>query len=183
MKELKISIIYHSDSDDKNTEKMAFYIGKGCSMNGINVKIMSLDNYDKEFMCESKAVVIGSPNWDGTCCWQVKRFLDTELKGNVAGKIGSAFISQNQSGGGGSFAVMSIIAAELIHGMMIYSGGMTCGRPFTHFGSISTKAPIDNDKDACLKLGENIANKVLELFGSEMSLGKEFDYCEKSSNY
>jgi len=165
MKELKISIIYHSDSDDKNTGKMAQCIGEGCAMKGIAVSVMSLDSYDKEFMCDSQAIIIGSPNWDGTCCWQIKRFLDTELKGNVDGKLGAAFISQNEAGGGGSFALMSIIAAGLIHGMLIYSGGISLGRPFTHLGAISTKAPLDNDRERCLKLGQNIAEKVLELFG------------------
>lgn len=167
MKELKISIIYHSDSEDKNTEKMAQCIAEGCSMEGITVRVMSLDSYDKVFMCDSQAIIIGSPNWDGTCCWQIKRFLDTELKGNAAGKLCAAFISQNQPCGGGSFALMSIIAAGLIHGMLIYSGGMSLGRPFTHFGAISTKAPIDNDRECCVKLGQNIANKAIELFGDK----------------
>lgn len=165
MKELKISIIYHSDSDDKNTEKMARLITEGCAGMDVTVKCMTLDDYDKEFMCSSQAIIVGSPNWDGTCCWQVKRFLDTELKGNVAGKLGAVFISQNEAGGGGSFAAMSIITAFLIHGMLVYSGGIALGRPFTHLGAISTKAPLDNDRERCLKLGRNIAIKVCELFG------------------
>jgi NAD(P)H dehydrogenase (quinone) len=167
MKELKISIIYHSDSEDKNTEKMALLIAEGCAVDGITVKCMTLETYDKVFMCESQAIIIGTPNWDGTCCWQIKRFLDTELKGNVAGKLGAVFVSQNEAGGGGSFVAMSIIAAFLIHSMLVYSGGMGLGRPFTHLGAISTKAPVDNDRNRCLKLGRRIADKVIELFGKE----------------
>ena len=42
MKELKISIIYHSSSDDKNTEKMALLIAAGCAMKGITVRSTAL---------------------------------------------------------------------------------------------------------------------------------------------
>ena len=69
-------------------------------------------------------------------------------------------------GGGASFAEMTMISGMLVHGMLIYSGGISQGQPYLHFGAVSHRAP-DEDlyRERCLKLGENIARKAVELFG------------------
>ncbi len=56
---------------------------------------------------------------------------------------------------------MTIIAAMLVHGMLIYSRGAVSGQPYLHFGAVSRKAP-DKElyRERCLKLGENIATKA-----------------------
>ena len=97
----------------------------------------------------------------------MKKYLDTE-PGELAGKLAGVFVSQNwPGGGGGSFAEMSIIAALLVHGMLVYSGGICVGMPFLHFGAVSTKAPQDDlYRERCIKLGHTIAGKAVELFGS-----------------
>jgi len=49
----------------------------------------------------------------------------------------------------------------------VYSGGISQGYPPLHFGAVSQKAPTtDIDRDRARKLGENIARKAQELFGS-----------------
>jgi len=87
----------------------------------------------------------------------------------LARKLGGVFVSQNWPGGGGaSFAEMSIIAAMLVHGMMVYSGGISEGLPYLHFGAVSRKAPQEDlYRDRCIKLGENIARRALELFAKK----------------
>ena len=110
-------------------------------------------------------VIFGSPTYEGSCSWQIKKYLDTQPKG-LAGKLGAVFASQNWPGGGGaSFAEMTISAAMLVHGMLVFSGGVTHGKPFLHFGAVARKAP-DEDlyRDRCLKLGENLAAKAHQLF-------------------
>ena len=127
---------------------------------------MSIDDLDDAYLEDASAVILGSPTYEGTCSWQMKRFLDTQPKG-LAGKLGGVFASQNWPGGGGaSFAEMTIIAGMLVHGMMVYSGGIAQGAPYLHFGAVSRKAPDDGlYRDRCLKLGENIARKAVEVFG------------------
>lgn len=161
---MKVSIIYHSESG--NTKKMAELVKEGCQkVEGIEVKCISIDNTDERYVIESSAIIFGAPTYEGSCSWQMKKYLDTGPKG-LAGKLGGVFVSQNWPGGGGaSFAEMTIIAGMLIHGMLIYSGGITVGMPYLHFGAVSTKAPKDKlYKDRCNKLGENIAKKATELF-------------------
>ena len=161
---MKISIIYHSETG--NTKKMADLVKEGClSVEEVEARCMSIDDVDEEYIEESGAVILGSPTYEGTCSWQMKKFLDTEHTG-FAGKLAGVFVSQNWPGGGGaSFAEMSIIAGLLVHGMLVYSGGITNGMPILHFGAVSRKAP-DEDlyRERCLKLGQNIAQKAKELF-------------------
>lgn len=160
---MKISIIYHSETG--NTKRMADLIEEGCKkIKGIEVKTMSIDKLNKEFIKESKGVIFGSPTYEGLMSWQMKKLLD-EIDVELKGKVGGVFASQNWPGGGGAdLAEISIIAAMLIRGMLIYSGGITEGYPAVHFGAVSTKSPEGVDEERCLKLGENIAKKVMEIF-------------------
>ena len=60
------------------------------------------------------AVILGSPTYEGSCTWQMKRYIDSAAKG-LAGKLGGVFASQNWPGGGGaSFAEMTMIAGLLV---------------------------------------------------------------------
>ncbi len=129
---------------------------------------MSIEDVDGGYVGEAKAVIFGSPTYEGTCSWQMKRYLDTGPKG-LAGKLAGVFASQNWPGGGGaSFAEMSIIAGLLVLGMVVYSGGIAVGAPYLHFGAVSTRAPDDEFyRKRCIKLGQNIATKAVELYGNE----------------
>ena len=163
---MKIAIIYHSESG--NTKKMAELVREGCLKVGdTEARCMSIDEVDDAYVDQAAAVIFGSPTYEGSCSWQIKKFLDTQPTGLV-GKLGAVFVSQNWPGGGGaSFAEMTLIAAMLVHGMLVFSGGVTHGTPFLHFGAVARKAP-DEDlyHERCLKLGENIARKAQDLFPS-----------------
>ena len=70
----------------------------------------------------------------------MKKLLDT-ISVELAGKLGGVFASQNWPGGGGAdFTELTLIAGMLVRGMMIYSGGITRGHPFLHFGAVSEKS-------------------------------------------
>ena len=161
---MKIAIVYHSETG--NTERMAELVKEGCeSVSGVEARSMSVDETDGDYIRDAKAVIFGCPTYEGSCSWQLKKFLDTEPP-PLGGKLAGVFASQNWPGGGGaSFAEMTVIAACLVHGMLIYSGGISEGMPFLHFGAVSRKGP-DEDlyRERCLKLGQNIANKATEIF-------------------
>ncbi len=164
---MKIAVIYRSVSG--NTKKQAELVAEGAlSVPGIEVKTISIDNPDNTWIEESSAVIFGSPTYEGSCSWQMKKFFDTP-KVNFDGKLAGFFASQNWPGGGGAdFAEMTMIAAALVLGMLVYSGGITCGYPPLHFGAVSQKAPSsDIDRERAKKLGENIAAMALKLFDKE----------------
>ena len=161
---MKISVIYHSETG--NTEKMAALVKEGCSkIRGVEAECFSLEKIDGGYIERSKAVILGAPTYEGSASWQMKRFLD-EPSVELAGKLGGVFASQNWPGGGGaSFAEMTMIAGMLVRGMIIYSGGIAEGKPFLHFGAVSARAPEGLYAERCVKLGKNIAEKAVCLFG------------------
>ena len=164
---MKIAIVYHSETG--NTKQMAELVREGClRVPGVEARCMPIDDVDDAYVIESAAVILGSPTYEGACTWQIKRYLDTGPKG-LAGKLGGVFVSQNWPGGGGaSFAEMTVIAGMLVRGMLVYSGGITQGQPYLHFGAVSRRAPEEDlYRERCLKLGENIARKAAELFAKE----------------
>ena len=165
---MDISIIYYSETG--NTAKMAELVAHGCErVPGANPRVMSLEEVDLPFIQGSAAVIFGSPTHGANLSWQLKRFLEELDRDLLAGKLGGVFVSQNWPGGGGaSFAEMSIIDTLLVRGMLVYSGGLSAGDPPLHFGAVSHRAPEDDlNRSRCAKLGENVANKVTELFGND----------------
>ena len=163
---MKVAIIYHSETG--NVRRMAEVVQEGClQVPGVEAQCMSVDDVDAAYVEAAQAVILGTPTYEGTCSWQIKKFLDTSPPG-LGGKLGGVFASQNWPGGGGaSFAEMTLIAGMLVHGMLIYSGGIARGMPYLHFGAVARKGP-DEDlyRERCLKLGENLATKAVELFGA-----------------
>ena len=167
---MKVAVIYHSQTG--HTREMAELVAQGARSQGAEVRVMSVDEVDWAFVRESRAVLFGSPTYEGSCSWQMKRFLDEESGGlerhPLAGKLGAVFCSQGwPGGGGGSFAEMTLIGALLVRGMLVYSGGITAGTPFLHFGAVSAQAPREElYRERCLKLGRLVTHKAGELFGA-----------------
>lgn len=161
---MKIAIIYHSESG--NTEAAARLIASGCQrVEGVEARLMTIDAVDRAFLAEARAAILGCPNYEGTCSWQMKRFLDGP-DCEVSDKLCGVFCTQNwPGGGGGSFVEMTLIAGILVRGGLVYAGGITHGSPPIHFGSVAMKSPRGIDAERAVKLGENIAQKAAELFG------------------
>jgi NAD(P)H dehydrogenase (quinone) len=160
---IRIAIIYHSETG--NTERMAQMVDEGCrNIPDIETRLMRLEAVDSEYLNSCRAVILGCPNYEGCCSWQMKKFLDGP-EAALAGKLGGVFVTQNwPGGGGGSFAEMTMIAGMLVRGMLIYSGGITEGYPPVHFGAVSCKTPQGIDRERAVKLGRNIAAKASELW-------------------
>jgi NAD(P)H dehydrogenase (quinone) len=162
---MKVAIVYHSESG--NTARMAELVADGCRSVGdsVEVRLMTVDAPDAEYLRQCKAIIFGSPTYEATCSWQMKRYLDT-AGSELAGKLAGFFVSQNwPGGGGGSLAEMTMIAAALVRGMLVYSGGITQGLPYLHLGAVSCRAPEDRlYRDRCLHLGRVITLKAMELF-------------------
>lgn len=157
-----VVIIYHSETG--NTAQMANLIAEGVvRVKGAHVQLMGYDRIDEAEVRKAHAVIFGAPTYYGSMSWQMKRCLDT-LELDLAGKIGAVFAS-GMGGGGYELTELTLIAALLIRGMLVYSGGTGRGHPPVHFGAVSYNAPNGHYRDLCLKLGENVASKARELFG------------------
>lgn len=160
---MKIAIVYYSKSG--NTKKVAELIEEGAKrVSNVEVKCMSIEAADDDFIQEAKAVFFGSPTITGTFSWQIKQWLDTARHLKFAGKLGAVFATANYVGGGADLAELSMIGQLLVKGMLIYSVGAAEGQPFTHYGAVCIKDGDEGQQDRARIFGERIAKKAVELF-------------------
>jgi len=162
---MKVAIVYHSETG--NTARMAELVAEGCRSVSpdVEVALMTVFEPDPAYLRQARAIIFGCPTYEASCSWQMKRYLDTagsELEGKLAG----FFTSQNwPGGGGGSIAELTMVAAALVRGMLVYSGGITQGYPYLHLGAVSTRSPEESlYRERCQQLGRVITRKAMELF-------------------
>ena len=163
---IQVAVVYHSVTG--NTRRMAELVAEGCkAIDDVEVQVMSIDEIDEAWLEGAHALILGCPTYEGTLSWQMKKFLD-EISVDLAGKLGGVFASQNWPGGGGAdLAEINMIAAMLVRGMLIYSGGIAVGSPYLHFGAVSARLPEEGlYADRCRKLGENIAGMASDIFAA-----------------
>lgn len=162
---MKLSIIYHTKTG--NTKSVAELIAGGArSVESMQVKVMSIDEIDEEFIAKSKAVIIGCPTYCGTFSWQMKKWLDTS-KVKLADKLGGVFATENFIGGGADNAELAMIGHLLVKGMIVYSSGASKGHPYTHFGAVAIKDGDESQRERAKIYGKRIAEKAIELFVSK----------------
>ena len=93
---------------------------------------------------------------------EVKKLLDDSvgLHGQLAGKVGGAFSSSANVGGGNETTVMALIQALLIHGMVVQ--GSASG---DHYGPVAIGDLDDRSRGQCAALGRSIAALAVKLHG------------------
>jgi NAD(P)H dehydrogenase (quinone) len=154
----KILVIYYSKSG--NTKKMAEYITKGVQkVEKVDVESKAVEETQVEELLNIDGVIIGSPTYYGSMASPVKKFIDDSIKfhGKLEGKVGGAFSSSGNIGGGNETTIMDILRSLLIHGMIIQ--GSSKG---DHYGPVSIGKPKDRSKHLCIDYGERVAKLVLK---------------------
>jgi len=155
---VKILVVYYSRSG--NTKIMANMVAQGAEEEGAIVDLKEVSQVKSEELLIYDGIIIGSPTYYGTLAWEVKKLLDESVKfhGKLEGKIGGAFSSAANIGGGNETTILSILEAMLIHGMIIpgaYSGD--------HYGPVAINEPDTRPKEQCLALGSRIARLAKRL--------------------
>ena len=151
----KILIVYYTRTG--NTEKMARLVEKGARHEGADVDVQTVQETKPVHLLQYDALVFGSPTYYGTMAYGFKRLIDTsvEFHGQLEGKVGAAFASSANVGGGNETTVQSLLEAFLIHGMIIQ------GDPEgDHYGPVSIGAPDERAEIQCERLGLRVARLV-----------------------
>jgi len=155
----KILILYYSSTG--NTEKMAKLVEAGAKESGVSVAAKRVDDIKKvDELLEYDGIIVGSPTYYGTMAYQVKQLLDRSvaLHGKLEGKVGAAFSSSANIGGGNETTITDILNALLIHGMVV-QGDPQGG----HYGVVSIGAPDGRVEEQCRRLGRRVASLVKRL--------------------
>ena len=164
---MRISIIFFSETG--NTKKAAEWIARGAKgVPDTEVRLFNLKDTmapDQAYIESCDAVIFGTPTYFANMCWQVKQWFDTKAQYNLSGKLGSAFSTENSpNGGGGELAIMTLVNHMLVKGMLIYSSGAGCGRPFIHIGPTLVRDVMEEKQELCALYGERIAQQAHRLF-------------------
>jgi len=154
----KIIIIY--DSHTGNTAKMAELVSKGVKQEEVSCETKKVQEVNAEDLQTYQGIIIGSPTYYGQPSAAIKKLLDESVKfhGELEGKVGGAFTSSANIGGGNETTILGILEAFLIHGMIIQ--GTSNG---DHYGPVSITKPDKRAEEECLELGRRVAKLVKKL--------------------
>ncbi len=155
----KVLILYHSKTG--NTEAMAKAVAAGVKKEGVEVVLKRLEEASVDDLPKFDGIILGSPTYFASMSAETKRFVDDSIKyyPKLAGKVGAAFSSSGDLGGGSETAVLDLLRAFLVHGMVV--PGYTSGG---HYGPVSVGAPDADRKKVCQAMGETVAKLVKTLF-------------------
>jgi NAD(P)H dehydrogenase (quinone) len=121
-------VVYYSRSG--NTKEMAEIIAKAMNDAGLSTECKPVDKVHADDIPAYDAVVIGSPCYYGQMAAPIKHVIDELVSrhGQLNGKVGAAFSSSANTGGGSKTTVIGILEAMLIAG---WSSGAI---PSAHYG-------------------------------------------------
>ena len=83
-----------------------------------------------------------------------------KFHGRLAGKVGGAFSSSANVGGGNETTIRGILDALLIHGMIVQ--GVAAG---DHYGPVSIGKPDERASNQCRIYGKRVAELAAKLLG------------------
>ena len=157
----KVLITYYSRTG--NTGRMAELVAEGArEVEGAEVILKTVEETDAKGLTDYNAIIAGSPTYYGLMAAELKALFDESvvLHGQLEGKVGGAFTSAANLGGGNETTILSILQAMLIHGMIVQGTSQR-----DHYGPVAIGAPDDRATGECRKLGRNVAELAVRLHG------------------
>jgi NAD(P)H dehydrogenase (quinone) len=157
----RILVVYQSQSG--NTEKMAQRIVAGMkTVKGVEVVLQRVEATGPRDLLDFDAIMLGAPVYYGMPPAEVKDLIDKSVQhhGELKGKLGGAFASSANVGGGNETTVLDILHAWLIHGMLVVGS-----HEGDHYGPVSIGAPDARANKVCSNYGVLFAETAKRLFG------------------
>jgi len=151
-------VIYYSRSG--NTKEMAEIVAKAMNEGGLPTECKSVEKVKADDLLKYDAIVVGSPTYYGHMAGPIKDLFDgaVSFHGQLDGKIGAAFSSAANIGGGNETTIMGIIEAMLISGMIVQGDPQG-----DHYGPVSIGKPDKRVTQQCVRRGQRIAELTKKL--------------------
>ncbi|MHC4646082.1 MAG: flavodoxin family protein [Planctomycetota bacterium] len=151
-------VIYYSRSG--NTKEMADIIAGSMNDAGLATDCKHVDKVKADHLLGYDAIVVGSPTYYGHMAAAIKQLFDDAVAfhGRLDGKVGAAFSSAANIGGGNETTVMGIIEAMLICGMTVQGDPQG-----DHYGPVSIGKPDQRVHQQCRRRGQRIAELTKKL--------------------
>ncbi len=151
-------VVYYSRTG--NTKEMAQIIAKAMNEADLPTECKSVGDVKADDVFSYDAIVIGSPTYYGQMAAPIKRLVDDLVgrHGQLDGKVGAAFTSAANIGGGNETTIMGIIEAMLISGMVVQ------GDPNgDHYGPVSIGKPDQRVEQQCRRRGQRVVELTKKL--------------------
>jgi NAD(P)H dehydrogenase (quinone) len=155
----KVLVCYFSKTG--NTEKMAQKITEVLRDQDLVVDLKKVEETKIDRLLDYDCIILGSPTYYGSMAWPIKKLLDDSIKfhGQLRGKIGGAFSSAANVGGGNETTILDMLNGLMIHGMIIRGDHRG-----DHYGPVSIDFPDERALECCKQYAENLADLVKRLF-------------------
>jgi len=152
-------VIYYSRSG--NTKRMAEVIADAMNEAGLATKCKDVGETKVDDLLKADAIVVGSPTYYGRMAASIAQLFDDSVSehGKLDGKIGGAFSSSANIGGGNETTITCIINMMLIHGLIIHGDPQG-----DHYGPVSIGKPDERVAGQCKRRGQRIAQLTKRLF-------------------
>ena len=153
-----ILVVYHSETG--HTARMAQVVAEAAREAGGTVVLKSVHDTSAEELTRYDGIIVGSPTYYGLMSAPVKKLFDDSVQFHhrLAGKVGGAFTSSGNVGGGNETTILSILQAMLIHGMVVQ--GTSRG---DHYGPVAIGAPDERADAEARALGRRVAELAQKL--------------------
>lgn len=166
------SILVTCYSRTGKTKKLADAIGRGArEIEGITVDVLSFNRVSASDLPRYDGILLGSPVYFGSPAMEVKELIDesTFVRGKLVGKVGAAFVTSGDRTGGKETAILSILQAMLIHGMVVVGDPINPELEETehnggHYGLAADGPITDDDIHQAELFGKHVASVVKRLF-------------------
>ena len=152
-------VVYYSRTG--NTKRMAEIIAKAMNEGELPTECKSVEDVSAEDIAGYDAIVVGSPTYYGHMAAPLKQLFDEFVTrhGQLDGKVGAAFSSSVNIGGGNETTIMGILEAMLISGFIVQGDPMG-----DHYGPVSIGKPDSRVEKQCRRRGKRIAELTRKLF-------------------
>jgi len=157
---VKILILYFSKTG--NTKKLARAVHDGVREAGVKCDLKSVTSFRLTGLPRYDGIILGSPTYYGQMAAEMKKFLDLSVRfhGRLAGKVGGAFTTAGGMHCGAETALLSMLEALMIHGMVVVGDAA-----YFHYGPAAVGEPNKKAMQYGRLYGRKIARLTKKLFG------------------
>lgn len=155
---VKILVLYFSKSG--NTKKLARAVYDGVRETGVKCDLKPVTRFPMAGLIRYDGIILGSPTYYGQMAAEMKKFLDLSVRfhGRLAGKVGGAFTTAGGMHCGAETALMSMLEALMIHGLVVIGDAS-----YFHYGPAAVGAPNKKDLQYGRLYGRRIARLTKKL--------------------
>jgi NAD(P)H dehydrogenase (quinone) len=145
-----------------NTGKMVEPVAEGVRSEGVDARVLPVEEVALADMTAAGGIIIGSPTRFGGVDWKIKRLFDeltvVGYPGPLDGKVGGAFTAGSRAGSGAELVLLNAIHILLNHGMIVQ------GDPYgPHYGPVALREPSEEVLHHCHTWGARWARLVRRL--------------------